>query len=215
MAGLPHRFLDEGVDVLELATRVQDLAENVALRLKTLPGPPRYHKVVAVLIWLFSRKPSLAALYLAARARTFQPQDGWLTSDIQVALKLFEWLRQPELRARVLAAFEHLGDRCRILSDQFLIRSLVAESVFRNNRRGLSVAAGTCISMYISMWSHRPCPPKVQGHLVRLTWRRNDRRKFTQLLRQEWFLTMAALPPRRSLGDAEIWARVLAQKPGP
>ena len=88
------------------------------------------------------------------------------------------------------------------------MRSLVAQFIGEQNRKGLTVPTDTAIEMYLRYWSHRPCSHRLERALIRLTHHRNARRKFGQLLRNEWMLQFSMIKVARDLEFDEIRTRV-------
>jgi hypothetical protein len=110
---------------------------------------------------------------------------------------LFSWFRL--FAEDVLQALGDIENRSRIRADEFLVRSLVAEFISEQNRKGLTVPTDTAIEMYLQYWTHRPCSLRVQESLMKLTHHRNTRRKFGQVIRAEWMLQFSVIKSARDL----------------
>lgn len=162
----------------------------------------RSQRIVAVIIWLLSRSCDLALVFLQTRPGGAPRIADLPPAGAPFALCLFEWF--VSLEADVEQVVENLQHPLRQRADEFLLRSLVAQFVLYQNRKGLVVPLDAAIRTYLRLWSLRPVAETVKVHLVRLTHHRNARRKFGQLLRREWMLQNGIMPEGRDLDEHEI-----------
>ena len=176
--------------------------------------PPKPIRVVAVLIWILSRRADLGAAYLVTRRRQyhFDPYD--LTRSCDVVLLLASYLFDESLCNSVQEALAHIGERHRIIADTFLMHTLLVEHVIAENRKGVVLDLEQIITKYIRLWAWRPMSDIVERRLSRLVWHRNERRRFGVCLRREWALTLSSFGTPRELRSHEIRRRVFRQKVG-
>jgi hypothetical protein len=191
---------------LSLFDCIGDLHQIIIDLHEAAPSPLPKHRTVSLVIWLLSKSLSLTEAYLrfTSPSVVLRTTDG--TSDNLVILQLLAWLRQDE--ERVVQALSDIENIHRVRADMFLIRSLVAQFIDEQNRRGFTVPTDTAIEMYLRYWSHRSCAVQVQRGLIRLTHHRNERRKFGQLLRSEWMFQFSSIKIARDLEFDEIRLRV-------
>ena len=160
---------------------------------------PFRQRVVALLIWFLSRNIQFAVYYLHCCTEDEFPED-----PAHLAIFLFDWFTRRAVCDAVIASIADLNDRYRVLCDEFLVRSLVAEFVISRNARGEIVPSTEAIHKYLGYWALRAVPARVQGRLARLTWHRNSRRKFGVLLRKEWLLHLSSCASARELSQAQL-----------
>lgn len=154
---------------------------------------------VAVVIWFLSRKCDLAGFYAwSCKHDVFGCEDGMPEEQI-LALTLFAWWRQRDVKKIVEAAMDDPNHRSRLLADEFLVRSLVAEFIFAQNARNQSVQPAAIIARYLRYWSYRSVPAALADKLVRLTHNMMDRKNFLRRFRQEWSVRPGPLLPDRGL----------------
>ena len=101
-------------------------------------------------------------------------------------LTLLGWLAANA--ATILAALVDMENPYRIEADCFLVRSLTAMVVHVQSSKGVLVTATEAIYAYLRFWSFRPVPAVLKAALRKLSFHRNTRRKFGQLLRNEWMM---------------------------
>ena len=171
-------------------------------------SPPKPVRVVAVVIWILSRRADLGGAYLVTRRRQYQvdPYDLMRSSD--VVLLLASWLSDDSLCNTVHDALSQSSDRHRIIADTFLMHTLLVEHVIAENRKGVVLDLDQIITKYIRLWAWRPMPDIVERRLSRLVWHRNERRRFGVSLRREWALTLSSFGTPRELRPHEIQRRV-------
>jgi hypothetical protein len=192
--------------VLESTTQfIQELSDTVLDVHLIGKRPRRQDCVVAVLVWLLSKSLNLTDAYLRSWSTSSRPHLAEEQTQETLTLQLSSWLlAYPDC---VLHALGNEDDMFRIRADEFLVRSLVAEFISEQNRKGLTVPTDTAIEMYLRFWAHRPSSLQVQERLKKLTYHRNSRRKFGVLLRAEWMLQFSVIKAARDLEFAEIRAR--------
>ena len=101
-------------------------------------------------------------------------------------LTLLGWLAANT--ATILGALVDMENPYRIEADCFLVRSLTAMVVHVQSSKGVLVTTAEAIYTYLRFWSFRPLPVALRPALRKLSYHRNTRRKFGQLLRREWML---------------------------
>lgn len=159
---------------------------------------------VAILVWILSRNCSLAGLYVTTLKPNFFNNDGVLPDDVTLALVLLDWWRSHSTKVLVGEAVENMNASARVRADEFLIRSLVAEHIMRNNQRGESVMPAAIINKYCQLWFHRPICERVQNKLARLTWHFTDRKNFLRRFRREWGFRAGRIRSERVLSPVQI-----------
>ena len=97
----------------------------------------------------------------------------------------------------------------RVDADCFLVRSLAAMIVHIQSQKGVLVPTSESVYYYLRLWSLRSVATVLQPVLTRLTYHRNARRKFGQLLRQEWMLDYGSFKTAAEISEQETHARVL------
>lgn len=167
-------------------------------------------RISAVVVWQLTRSVHMAKLYLMSKGSQSLSADVGAVSEPIAALTLIEWTERHT--DDVLAALSDIEHPRRCAVDAFLVRSLVAEYVYAQNRKGVTVPTSTAIDFYIRLWMLRPVPALLQDHLVRLTHHRNTRRKFGQLLRKEWMLEVATHRLATALSIEETIARATVSR---
>lgn len=163
---------------------------------------------VALVIWLLSRNINLAGYYVWTMHPDAFSDDANVPDDQILALLLLSWWKKASTQAWVRAAVDDPNHKTRVLADEFLMRSLVAEHIFRQNARNQAVPPSALITCYLRYWSYRPVPLAVQEKLVRLTYNKCDRTNFMRRLREEWHVRPGLLHPERCLTQAESHAAV-------
>ena len=170
--------------------------------------PPRQVRVVAVVIWILSQKPDLGLCYVLSRRQGYDHGDFDLSVPATAALLMASYLEDELVQAQVLLALGSLDNRHRIIADTFLIHSLLAEHVVRQNRKGIVLDLEEAIGTYIRLWACRPVAEEVELRLSRLVWNRIARRRFGVNLRREWSLSVSTFRAPRHLLPHEIRRRV-------
>ena len=97
----------------------------------------------------------------------------------------------------------------RVDADCFLVRSLAAMIVHIQSQKGVLVPTSESVYYYLRLWSLRSVATVLQPVLTRLIYHRNARRKFGQLLRQEWMLDYGSFKTAAEISEQETRARVL------
>jgi hypothetical protein len=165
------------------------------------------HRIVTCIIWALSGSHALAEAYLLSKGVTdmgttvdeYSPErcvllfSAWLVSDHQA----------------VLTAMMDLENSYRVDADCFLVRSLTAMIVHLQSQKGVLVSTSESVYHYLRFWSLRPVATVLQPLLTRLTHHRNTRRKFGQLLRQEWMLDYGNFKLAADISDDETHQRVI------
>ena len=166
------------------------------------------HRTVAVLVWLLSKSETWAASYLLSVSRGDPSRVSAFSDATSLALHLLSWLGESAIALAVDRACDDFNDGFRIRADDFLMRSLVAEFVSAQNIKGIAVPTAVVIETYLRLWLHRPCPPRLQDGLVKLTYHFNTRRKFGVNFRSEWMLQHSTIQAGRVYDHGEIAERV-------
>ena len=122
-------------------------------------------------------------------------------------LLLSEWLLSDH--HAVLTAMMDMENNYRVDADCFLVRSLTALMVHIQSQKGVLVPSSESVYYYLPLWSLRPVSTALQPVLTRLTYHRNARRKFGQLLRQEWMLDYGSFKTAAEITEQETHERVL------
>ena len=176
---------------------IRALSERVFEIYETTQRPSRRDCVVSVLVWLLSKSLHLTDAYLRSRSHMDLCHLAEDQSNDAQSETLFSWFRL--FAEDVLQALGDIENRSRIRADEFLVRSLVAEFISEQNKKGLTVPTDTAIEMYLQYWTHRPCSLRVQESLMKPTHHRNTRRKFGQVIRAEWMLQFSVIKSARDL----------------
>ena len=118
-----------------------------------------------------------------------------------------EWLLSDH--HAVLTAMMDMENSYRVDADCFLVRSLAAMIVHIQSQKGVLVPTSESVYYYLRLWSLRSVATVLQPVLTRLTCHRNARRKFGQLLRQEWMLDYGSFKTAAEISEQETHPRVL------
>ena len=154
---------------------------------------------VAIVIWLLSRNVALAGYYVwSIHPDVFTDEEN-VPDESLLALVMLSWWAMAKPKRLVRAAVDDPNHKTRVLADEFLMRSLVAEYIFRQNALNKSVPPSAIINCYLRYWSYRPVPLEVQEKLVKLTYKNNDRKNLMRRLREEWNIRPGIVHPDRSL----------------
>ncbi len=186
---------------------IRALSERVFEIYETTQRPSRRDCVVSVLVWLLSKSLHLTDAYLRSRSHMDLGHFAEVQSNDDESETLFSWFRL--IAEDVLQALGDIENRSRIRADEFLVRSLVAEFISEQNKRGLTVPTDTAIEMFLRYWTHRPCSLRVQASLMKLTYHRNTGRKFGQVIRAEWMLQFSVIKSARDLDGFNFVVRFL------
>jgi len=201
-----------GVAMSLFADRILQL-ENIQNNLHHAPvvrnrDPRRalkHHRVVTCVIWFLSQSTPLAEAYVLSKGLADTLMSSVEYSPQRAVLVFTTWLvAESQL---VLEALSNLENAHRIEADCFLVRSLTAEVVQYQNRKGVLVTTSDAIYHYLRFWSLRSVPTDMQPVLRKLTHHRNARRKFGQLLRREWMLDYGSFKAAAELSEQEIRQR--------
>ena len=200
---------NERVRRLSLVART---IENISIPTPE-PRERRFDIVVAVIIWILSGSVHLAQLFVMSRnieSLSSRVQRG--EYDHLVCI-LSECLVKHQ--ATIHPALITLDHPRRLAADAFLVRSLVAQYVACQNKKGVSVPSGEAIDMYLRFWRLRPVADTMKPLLLRLTHHRNTRRKFGQMFRMEWMMEMGKHSIAPTLSQSESTVRVSAETQSP
>ena len=173
------------------------------------PPPPRQVRVVAVVIWILSRKPNLGLCYVMSRRKRYDLGDFDVNVPVTAALLMASYMDDEVVQEQALLALGSLDNTHRLVADTFLIHSLLVEHVVRQNRIGVVVCLEEAICKYIRLWACRPMSSVIERRLALLVWNRNARRRFGVNLRLEWSLTVSTFCAPRDLLPPEIRRRVV------
>ena len=154
---------------------------------------------VAIVIWLLSRNVALAGYYVWSMHPDVFTDEENVPDESLLALVLLSWCSKAKPQRWVRAAVDNPNHKTRVLADEFLMRSLVAEYIFRQNALNKSVPPSAIINCYLRYWSYRPVPLEAQEKLVKLTYKNNDRKNLMRRLREEWNIRPGIVHPDRSL----------------
>ena len=155
---------------------------------------------VGVLIWLLSRNLHLGAYYIHRHhaAAVKRSEEDW-PDDATLARKFLYWWSLPLVHALVCEAADDPRQRSMVLAMEFLVRSCVAEYVFKENAENRSVQPRGMISRYLKYWLYRGVPDFMNDVLLRLTHSRGHRGHFFQKMREEWGLRAGTLSVSRDV----------------
>lgn len=167
----------------------------------------RRQRIVACVIWVLSDTAPLSEAYLLARGCTATETSAADSSPDGILLLLMGWL-VAEFEC-IFAAVTDMENPYRVEADCFLVRSLTAMVVHVHSQKGVVVSTAETIFHYLRFWSFRPVAAALQPVLRKLTYHRNVRRKFGQLLRREWMLDYGSHRIAAELSDDETTQRVL------
>lgn len=164
----------------------QRLKATVANRVVLPIESTRRQRVVACVIWVLSDTPALGDAYLHSKGCVATGTVETGSSPSNTMLTLLGWLAANT--ATILGALVDMENPYRIEADCFLVRSLTAMVVHVQSSKGVLVTTAEAIYTYLRFWSFRPLPVALRPALRKLSYHRNTRRKFGQLLRREWML---------------------------
>lgn len=167
----------------------------------------RRHRVVTCLVWALSGSSALAEAYLLSKRVSDIGTTVEAYSPERSVLLFSEWLLAEH--DAVLSAMADMENIFRVDADCFLVRSLTAMIVHIQSQKGVLVPSSESVYHYLRLWSLRPVAKVLQPVLTRLTYHRNARRKFGQLLRQEWMLDYGSFKTAAEITDEETHERVL------
>ena len=172
-------------------------------------APSRQVRVVAVVIWILSRRPDLGLCYVLSRRKRYDLGDFDVNVPATAALLLASYMEDEQVQEQALLAIGSLDNTHRLVADTFLIHSLLVEQFVRQNRIGVVVCLEEAICKYIRLWACRPMSSVTERRLARLVWNRNARRRFGVNLRREWALAVSTFRAPRDLLPSEIRRRVV------
>jgi hypothetical protein len=191
--------------------------ELESLAAQPLPGHrgiTKRRRVVACIIWALSQSIALCEAYLLSTCHTGMGSSGADWSPRRSLLTLVGWLELDH--TDIVAALVDPENPRRVEADCFLVRSLTALVVHVQCLKGVVVSTAESVYHYLRFWSLRPMPDVLRPILRKLTYDRNSRRKFGQLLRREWMLEYgshrlaAELPEdetnRRAIIKETVWS---------
>ena len=164
------------------------------------------HRIVTCTIWALSGSHALAEAYLLSKGVTDMGTTADEYSPERCVLLFSAWLLSEH--QAVLTAIMDLENSCRVDADCFLVRSLTAMIVHIQSQKGVLVSTSESVYHYLRFWSLRPVATVLQPLLTRLTYHRNTRRKFGQLLRQEWMLDYGNFKLAPDISNDETHMRV-------
>ena len=164
------------------------------------------HRIVTCTIWALSGSHALAEAYLLSKGVTDMGTTVDEYSPERCVLLFSAWLLSEH--QAVLTAIMDLENSCRVDADCFLVRSLTAMIVHIQSQKGVLVSTSESVYHYLRFWSLRPVATVLQPLLTRLTYHRNTRRKFGQLLRQEWMLDYGNFKLAPDISNDETHMRV-------
>lgn len=159
---------------------------------------------VAIVIWLLSRNIALAGYYVWSMHPDVFTDEESVPDERYLALVLLSWWGMAKPQRWVRAAVEDTNHKTRVLADEFIMRSLVAEHIFRQNALNKSVPPSAIITAYLRYWTYRPVPLAVQEKLVKLTYNKTDRKNLMRRLREEWHIRPGLVHPERSLSRDSV-----------
>ena len=166
-----------------------------------------HHRIVTCLVWALSGSSALAEAYLLSKRVTDLGTTVEEYSPERCVLLFSEWLLAEH--DAVLTAMMDIENSYRVQADCFLVRSLTALMVHIQSQKGVLVPSSETVYYYLRLWSLRPVSTALQPLLTRLTYHRNARRKFGQLLRQEWMLDYGSFKTAAEITEQETHERVL------
>ena len=170
----------------------------------SLNGSGDRGRSVAIVIWLLSRNIALAGYYVwSMHPDVFNDEEN-VPDEPQLALLMLGWWARAKTQRWVRDAVDDPNHKTRVLADEFLMRSLVAEYVFRQNALNNLVQPSAIITCYLRYWMYRPVPFDVQDKLVKLTYNTTDRKNLMRRLREEWHIRPGIVHPERSLSRDSV-----------
>lgn len=179
----------------------------------TVPRIPseetRSDRITAAVVWCLSRSSSLAQLYIMSKGSTALSESDGVHGAARVSLVLASWVES--YFTDVVAAASDLENLHRRRADEFLVRSLVAQYISAQNKKGVALPVSDAVDLYLRLWTLRPVAECLKPVLMRLTHHRNSRRKFAQRLRREWMLELGAHSIAPALSSDETAVRVLLE----
>ena len=193
--------------ILQLENIQNNLHRPLVVRNRDPTRALRHHRVVTCVIWFLSESAPLAEAYVLSKGLADTLMSAVEYSPERAVLIFSMWLAAES--QLVLDALSNLENAHRIEADCFLVRSLTAEVIQYQNRKGVLVTTSDAIYHYLRFWSLRSVPMVMQPVLRRLTHHRNARRKFGQLLRREWMLDYGSFKTAAELSEQEIHQRAL------
>ena len=175
-----------------------------------MPGKnvPKQVRVVALLIWMLSKKADLGMAYVLSRGQEYDLEGVDLHSASCVALFLAGCLADESVRDAVHRGLTSLAHPHRMVADQYLMHSILMEFVLEQNQKGVALDLTALIAKYIRLWTYRPMPHMIKMRLAKLVWHRGTRRRFGVNLRREWGLCFNKFEDARELTTSQIIAKV-------
>ena len=193
------RDLEEIYNNLSRATVRRDRDQTLALL---------HHRIVTCIVWALSGSSALAEAFLLSKGVTDLGTTVDEYSPERSVLLFSQWLLAEH--DAVLSAMMDIENRFRVQADCFLVRSLTAMIIHVQSQKGVLVPSSDSVYYYLRLWSLRPVAMSLQPVLTKLTHHRNTRRKFGQLLRQEWMLDYGSFKTAAEITEQETHERVLS-----
>ena len=188
--GVPMRLLAAMGERFNRVRRLERIDTKIRVAVVNKVALPsesnQRQRVVACIIWVLSDTPALGDAYLHSKGCVATGTCKEDSSPDKTVLTLLGWLAANT--DTILAALVDMENPFRIEADCFLVRSLTAMVVHVQSSKGVLVTTTEAIHTYLRFWSFRPVPAVLQPALRKLSFHRNTRRKFGQLLRREWML---------------------------
>ena len=188
-------------------TALQGLVNVMLRRRQPRPGSHRAGdrgRSVAIVVWLLSRNITLAGYFVWSMHRDVFNDEESVPDEPTLALLLLGWWARAKTQRWVRDAVDDPNHKTRLLADEFLMRSLVAEYIFRQNARNRTVPPTAIITCYLRYWSYRPVPFGLQEKLVKLTHDATVRKNLMRRLREEWHIRTGIVHPDRSLSRDSV-----------
>ena len=194
------QLLQKQVRELQRRSRRWKRAETVVLR------PTLDARLSATLLYRLSGNADLAVLWLRQRIRAVNRAVRAAACCLG-SLDIEAMERELGAHATVQAAMADLADPRRQSADRWLIESLVAENISKQNSKGLAVPPDAVVSMYIRLWRLRPMAPGTAAELNQLESDVGRRANWGRSFRRRWSLEHGRLRNIRALSRADIGDR--------
>ena len=166
-------------------------------------------RLMATLLYRLSGNADLAVLWLRQRGRAVNRAARSVACSLG-SLDITAMERELGSHTLVLTAMADMADGRRRVADRWLVESLVAENIAKQNSKGLAVPPDAVVAMYIRLWRLRPMPPDTAAELELLETCAKRRANWGRSFRRRWCLEHGRLRNPRTLSRADIGDRAAA-----
>ena len=168
--------------------------------------PSELTQFIGTVIFRLCGDANLAATWARQRLRKGW-RNGCLVPAAVLPLDIAAWERQHGTHPEVVAALSNLNHKWRIAADMWLVESLVAEDIEKQNSKGIAVAPTEALLSYMRKWAHRPASTITQAILTNLRNSTDKQALWRRCFRRRWTLEWGRLHHHRGLSTADICKR--------